>query len=162
MLQKIRLRRGVPRVLLSFFCLLLTIPLLSCSKDNGVIIKEGTDKCNYCKMLVYDSSFAAGMVTKKGIVFKFDDVGCLTNFLAKNPHHQLSQVTFVDYFTKELVKSENSYVIKSKRIKTPMRSGLIVLNKSNPKLQEEFKDSVRLSWEELRGSLSVHGSDHKH
>lgn len=54
--------------------------LLSCStKPQPFDI--GKDSCHFCKMSLTDTRFGAEIITKKGKVFKFDDLHCLVTFL---------------------------------------------------------------------------------
>lgn len=44
-------------------------------------IRYGEDNCHSCKMTLTDKRYGAEVVTKKGKVYKFDDLNCLNNFI---------------------------------------------------------------------------------
>ena len=43
------------------------------------------DACAQCKMSVKDSGYAAEVIVADGRIYKFDDIGCLLNYLSANP-----------------------------------------------------------------------------
>ena len=53
--------------------------LSSCSVEPQAIA-IGKDLCDECHMTIMDPKFGGEVVTKKGKVFKFDDVHCLIRF----------------------------------------------------------------------------------
>ena len=53
--------------------------LISCSTEPEPLV-YGTDICHNCKMTLMDNKFGAELVTKKGKVYKFDDMNCFLNF----------------------------------------------------------------------------------
>lgn len=57
----------------------LLISLLSC-KAEPEPLRYGEDACHTCKMTLMDKKFGAELVTKKGKVYKFDDVNCMLTF----------------------------------------------------------------------------------
>lgn len=63
-------------LLLFTSCLLLE----SCSISPEAIV-YGKDNCALCKMTIMDKQFGTELVTKKGKVFKFDDMGCMMKYL---------------------------------------------------------------------------------
>ncbi|MBK6827600.1 MAG: hypothetical protein IPG86_12340, partial [Chitinophagaceae bacterium] len=60
--------------------LLPAIILLSCSTKPEPF-KPGTDNCHFCKMGITDTRFGGELITKKGKMYKFDDLICLARFL---------------------------------------------------------------------------------
>lgn len=59
-------------IMLSFFS--------SCTV-NPEAFSLGKDNCSFCKMTIVSPSFGGEILTKKGRVFKFDDMHCLVGFL---------------------------------------------------------------------------------
>ena len=47
-------------------------------------IKLGQDACSFCKMSIADNHFGAEIMTKKGKVYKFDDMHCIAGFMKAN------------------------------------------------------------------------------
>lgn len=62
--------------------LLLPVAFLSLSscQQGPAEIKSGVDHCDFCKMTISETKFAAELVTEKGRVYKFDDLHCLVAF----------------------------------------------------------------------------------
>ena len=44
-------------------------------------LRYSKDNCSFCKMTLVDDKFGGELVTKKGKVFKFDDIKCMISFL---------------------------------------------------------------------------------
>ena len=65
-----------PALLVSVACLFF----LSCSTQPQPFI-AGKDNCHFCKMGITDTRFGGELITKKGKIFKFDDLSCLAGFL---------------------------------------------------------------------------------
>src|SRR5207244_2312985 len=65
------------RILILFFTI---ISLASCKTEPQLLI-AGKDECYFCKMPYADTKFGAEIITVKGKIYKFDDIGCLLKFL---------------------------------------------------------------------------------
>jgi copper chaperone NosL len=59
---------------------LVAISLLSCEIKPEPLIM-GKDACHTCKMILMDERFGAEIVTKKGKIYKFDDLNCMIGFI---------------------------------------------------------------------------------
>lgn len=47
-------------------------------------IHYGEDVCERCKMIISDKRFAAQLIDQKGTALKFDDVGCMSDYLKES------------------------------------------------------------------------------
>jgi copper chaperone NosL len=56
----------------------------SCGTTNFEPIDFGKEACAHCKMTILDRRYFAEMITKKGRVYKFDDVLCMKKFIDDN------------------------------------------------------------------------------
>lgn len=88
-------------------------------------IKFGTDNCDHCRMTISDNRFGAEIVTKKGRVYKFDDLLCLKDYLkqgdvTKENIHSLWAVDFSKPET--LTEVEKSFLLRHDAIRSPMGS----------------------------------------
>lgn len=71
-------------------------------------------------MAISQLNFATEIITPDGEVFKFDDIGCMIEF-KKTKSLPSGSVMFVrDFYTKDWVRIENAYFVKSEKIQTPM------------------------------------------
>jgi copper chaperone NosL len=96
--------------------------LAGCSRDPQPIV-IGKDVCAECKMTIADAKFGGEIVTKKGKVYKFDDVHCLAAYLEEKKvdladlHHTL----FVNYEKPgEFVRASAAEFVLSSKLKSPM------------------------------------------
>jgi len=131
---------------------LLAFMITSCSRGPEPIV-VGTDHCNFCKMKVSDNRFGAEIVTRKGKIFKFDDIHCMLSFMQSGNFDRASvQDVFLTDFSgrHELMKSLDAILLKSDSLRAPM-GGNIAAFRSNDSLQyveAQYKGSV-LHWNDL-------------
>lgn len=80
------------------FLLLLSV-CSSCSNTTPQPIKYGSEDCADCKMTIVDEKFGAELITKKGKVYKFDDLICMVAFMKteKIIDGDVSQKLVIDY-----------------------------------------------------------------
>lgn len=96
----------------------------SCSVEPKPIV-FGTDDCDHCKMTISDERFGAELVTKKGRIYKFDDLHCIINFIEDGgvEHNNIASLWGVDFINqKQLVDLEKSWIVKNKELYSPMGS----------------------------------------
>jgi copper chaperone NosL len=112
----------------------------------------GTDVCYTCKMTLMDEKFGAEIVTKKGKVFKFDDVNCMLGFYHADFDEQgkiahLLVVNFAKPTT--LIDATNSWYLKSELIRSPMASGIAAFatEEEYSRYKKEWK-AILMSWGE--------------
>jgi copper chaperone NosL len=106
------------------FAALLLVVLSSCSTGPEEIA-YGKDACNDCKMTIMDPKFGGEIVTKKGKVYKFDDMHCLAHFIKAGSVKEadIAQTVFVDYEKEHIfLKSPSLFFVQSPQLKSPMNS----------------------------------------
>ncbi|MBS1807917.1 MAG: nitrous oxide reductase accessory protein NosL [Acidobacteria bacterium] len=113
---------------LFLFTLFLTV-LLSC-RSAGIKPVElaAEDMCSHCKMAISEKEFAAEFINHDGDAFKFDDIGCMLDYLKEKPDTKIAAYFFVDYETKQWVKSTEASFVKSAEITAPMGGGMIAFH----------------------------------
>ncbi len=95
---------------------------LSCT-PKAEPFKYGTDNCYTCKMGIIDRKFGSELVTKKGKVYKFDDVGCMVRLMKSGTLEQseVSQVLVVNYEKEnDLLDVNLCTFVVGQDIKSPM------------------------------------------
>lgn len=97
---------------------------LSCS-TKPTPFEAGKDNCHFCKMGITDTRFGGQLITKKGKIFKFDDLSCLVSFLKAGGEEEsnISQ-TLTVLFEKpnEFLDVNKAAFIISPELKSPMGS----------------------------------------
>ncbi len=133
--------------------ILLSGLLLSCSAQPEPF-KYGTDNCHTCKMTIMDAKFGCQVITKKGVVYKFDDIICTSGFLHQGevPGQDIRQTVVIN-FEKEndFLDVEKAFFVHAPGIKSPMNSHVAAFGSpaSAEKFSREKKGEI-LSWAALR------------
>ena len=86
-------------------------------------IAFGKDNCAECKMTIMDPKFGGEIVTKKGKIYKFDDVHCVAKFMERRgvEMSEIDQTLLVNYNNSdEFVKVRSAEFVVSSKLKTPM------------------------------------------
>lgn len=116
-------------------------------------IKVGSDACSFCKMTISDAKYGAELVTKKGKVYKFDDLHCLLVFLKadKVKSTDTQQIYLVDFAgNHSLVKSNESFLLQSDDIHGPMNGKVISFqSKDSMRVMSSTLKAKELTWGEL-------------
>jgi len=85
---------------------------------------EANDMCSFCRMSISEKRYAAELIDEQGEVFKFDDIGCMANFVKRNTAKV--HATFVmDFDRREWLKAENAFYVRSSELKPPMNGGIV-------------------------------------
>ena len=120
------------RVLWVIICTLL---LASCQKQAPEpVALSPEDMCAYCKMAVSEKRYAAELIDTEGQAFKFDDIGCMANFVRKS-HPKASAYFVMDFDERQWIRAEDAYYIRSSEFNTPMK-GNIVAFRNEPRARQ--------------------------
>ncbi|MBL7703629.1 MAG: nitrous oxide reductase accessory protein NosL [Ferruginibacter sp.] len=135
--------------LAAFLCIISTA---SC-KAGPEPIKAGTDVCFFCKMTVSDARFGAELVTKKGKVYKFDDVHCLLTYIKTNDTEpgNISGYYITNYSgTHQLVNVQSALLLKSDELRSPMGGNIAAFDNKDSlaTVQSRFAGTI-VNWSGL-------------
>lgn len=86
---------------------------------------SGKDNCYFCKMGITDTRFGGELITKKGKIYKFDDLHCLISFLKAGGEEEknISQtVTVLFNKPNEFLDVNKASFVISPELKSPMGS----------------------------------------
>jgi copper chaperone NosL len=120
---------------------------------NPEALRYGVDACYTCKMTLMDTKYGAEIVTKKGKVYKFDDINCMINFYNSGleSFDNMAYKLVVDYSQPEkLIEAQDAFYIKSNQIRSPMAGGIAAFE--NKSVMDNYKKQwkgIWLSWGEL-------------
>jgi copper chaperone NosL len=114
------------------------ILLGSCQKRIGAVALAPEDMCAYCKMAISEKRYAAELIDDEGQAFKFDDIGCMVNFIKSRKNTTRIVAHFVmDFDERQWTKAEDAYYVRSSELTTPMNGGIIAF-----KDQAKAKEAV--------------------
>jgi copper chaperone NosL len=107
--------------------------MISCvdSQDEGPEeIYYGEDICERCKMIISDRKFAAQYTAESGKTKKFDDLGCMIEFIIDHniKTEKIRKIYVVDHNTSRWINAQDAYYIYDKDIKTPMGYNIIAFS----------------------------------
>lgn len=127
--------------------LILVSLFTSCSSKEPEPIKLNVDQCSFCKMSIADGRFGSEIVTKKGRVYKFDDILCLSSYVHENTV-DADKFYVHDYATENtLIPAETAYYIHGGQILSPMRGNIAAFASENT--ATDFMDKLEtksLTW----------------
>lgn len=125
------------RVLLWAACLIVGVTALANCQKQAVapVALAPEDMCAYCKMAISEKRYAAELIDSEGQVFKFDDMGCMANFIkSKKSNAKIVAYFVMDFDAPQWVKAEEAYYLRSPELRTPMNGGVVAFkNESNAK-----------------------------
>ena len=102
-------------------------------------------------MAVSEKPFAAEVIDAEEAVYKFDEIGCMLEFLRQDNRKDKAAARFVmDYESQTWIEAERAHYVKSPEIRSPMASGLIALKEraAAERHAAKFKGQL-LSWADL-------------
>ena len=108
--------------------------LLACATPAPRPIAYGSDQCAHCHMTIADPRYAAELVTKTGKVLVFDDIGCLSAFLATGEvaPAAVHSTWAHDYLaTDAWSRTGELHFVRSNVLHTPMSSGIVALARAS-------------------------------
>ncbi len=132
---------------------LIFIINLSACKVGPEPIKTGSDNCYVCKMAISDVRFGAEIVTKKGKVYKFDDVHCIVAYIKTK---DIEPGDIKDYYltnfsgTHQLININTALLLKSEALRSPMAGNVAAFDNADSlvTVQKRFSGNT-LTWNNL-------------
>jgi len=132
---------------------LLPLLLLNSCNPGPESIVAGRDNCYLCKMGVSDVKYGGEVVTKKGKVYKFDDLHCLLSFLKTDvtKQDQKKNIYAVDFAgNHSLIEVNESFFLQGDEIRGPMNGNVIAFqNRDSLKEVAARLKATDISWEQL-------------
>lgn len=143
-------KKKIPRVPARMALAPLLILLLSCN-TKPENFKPGKDDCSFCKMGIADTRFGGELITKKGKIYKFDDLHCMISFLEKGEEKNISR-TLTVLFEKpnEFSDVDKTVFVISDELKSPMGSNTAgFANKNAAENFTKGKEAEIVDWQQL-------------
>ena len=137
-------------LLLNLILLLLLLFNISGCKSGPEPINYGQDECEFCRMQITDNRYGSEIVTDKGKVFKFDEIGCMIEYaMVKNFIGDANQKFLVTDFTnpETLINASSAFFVQNENFRSPMGSNVIAFDSeiSRQKFVAESGGSL-LNW----------------
>ncbi|MBK6814387.1 MAG: nitrous oxide reductase accessory protein NosL [Saprospiraceae bacterium] len=103
--------------------LIISTMLISCKTSSEPFV-IGVDACQVCKMGIVDTKYGGELITKKGKLLKFDDIGCMIKHLKTNSSGSIiSQALTMDYLkSNHFIPVDSAWFLISPDLKSPMNS----------------------------------------
>lgn len=132
--------------------LIAAMLLVSCS-TNPVPFQPGKDACDICKMTIMDTHFGGQVITKKGKMYKFDDVYCMISFLRSGSINKadIAQNVIIDFERpNEFLPVNDAFFLVSPNLKSPMSSNTAGFSSKQiaERAKDKFTGEIKL-WEDL-------------
>ncbi|HEY1055647.1 nitrous oxide reductase accessory protein NosL [Emticicia sp. TH156] len=132
---------------------IILVFMSSCSSQTEPI-NYGKDNCSLCRMTIMEKEYACELVTKKGKVFKFDDISCLVKYIKS------SQTTEADYSflvvndfkrTNQFIDVREALFVSGDDFRSPMRGDLAAFANIQEVEAEKKKNAgiTILSWKQV-------------
>lgn len=122
------------RKIFSIFSVVLIVLSISSCTMHPEPIKVGSDGCHYCKMTISDNRYGAEVITKKGKVFKYDELHCLFSEIAEGgiEKHTIKDIYVTDFCEGHgLIKELNGFYLRSNELKSPMGGNLVAFSSAD-------------------------------
>lgn len=137
------------KIVAAAFVLPLTMFTLSCQTDGPKPINLNSDSCDNCKMTIADGKFGAEVITKKGRVYKFDDVLCMRNYVDANDITKMKSF-YVNDYTKNnvLIPATTAHYLKGGNVHSPMNGNTAAF--SSAAAAKEFESTLQatsITWD---------------
>lgn len=132
--------------------LFLFVLLMSCNVTPEPM-RYGTDLCYACKMTIMEKGYAAEIVTKKGRIYKFDDLGCMIQMMKSGQldRSELAHILTIKYGTdQELLEAGQAVYAMGEKIKSPMNFNIASFSNKDEIPLTLQDSSLRIySWNEI-------------
>lgn len=129
----------------TFLLFICTAVLFSCNVEPQTF-NYGKDYCQFCKMTLMEPKFAAQIVTKKGKVFKFDDISCMVKYMnvEGSDVETHAHVVANDYNTTKFLNVSEAAFVQADEYRSPMGGNTAAFSKSPASLKGPV-----LTWKEI-------------
>jgi hypothetical protein len=109
---------------LPLLAIVAVVVLWPAPRTGPVAIAYGRDTCAHCRMHLTQPGFAGELRDARGVLTKYDDVGCMLRAMAAL-HSEVPEAWVEDHVTAELVPLLATTLVQLRPSDTPMGSGLV-------------------------------------
>jgi len=146
---------NLQKSLIRWVVLIFAIFLAACAQKPADPVEiEPSDMCSYCKMAISEKRYAAEFIDKQGEAYKFDDLGCMKQFLQTKELGQDGGNLFaIEYESRQWLPAQLASFVRSNQFKTPMSGGIVAIREKTraEQLAQEIQGTV-MTFAELFGA----------
>ncbi|GAB1462119.1 nitrous oxide reductase accessory protein NosL [Pedobacter sp.] len=143
--------------------ILLTVVLffISCGNEGPEPINYNRDACEFCKMTISESRFAAQLITVKGRVYKFDDLQCLLQYDQTNKEVPVKNYYIANFSAnKALIDAKSAYFVKSETLRSPMGGNVAAFAEQKTAAAYASKNQTDIvEWKDLNNTVQTEGGN---
>ena len=123
--RSIAMKVSLPLIIAGVLATLAVIA--NCQKTSiQPVAIEANEMCSFCKMDISEKRYAAEFIDADGQAFKFDDIGCMANFINQKKTSAPVRARFVmDFNRHEWLNAESAFYVRSSEFKTPMSGNIV-------------------------------------
>ena len=140
------------KTLRKHFWVIIALVCLSGCKTASIepVALEREDICSYCKMAISEKQYAAEFIDNDGKAFKFDDIGCMVNFIQTKKVSNVAAYFVMDLDNKEWLKADDAFFVRTPAFYTPMGGNTAAFkDKSRAQKAVEMYRGKLLSFKEV-------------
>ncbi|MCZ2247237.1 MAG: nitrous oxide reductase accessory protein NosL [Bacteroidia bacterium] len=123
----------------------------ACSSSGPSPIKLNSDKCDFCSMAISDGHFGAELITKKGRVYKFDDLKCMLDYTNEKSSTEISSFYVHNYLAENtLIDATLAFYVQNEDLRSPMGGNWAAFE--NEQLANDYASKISASvvqWDKL-------------
>ena len=141
------------RVALLRASVLLVLVAAACATPEPQPITYGVDQCDYCRMTITDERYGAELVTRTGLVRRFDSPECLAAYTHEHPEEEVHSRWVTDFRRPpRLIRVEEAYFLHSPNLRSPMGLNLTAFGEAieQEAVLNSFGGEI-LSWDGVLG-----------
>lgn len=135
----------------SLLVMVLVLALVACGKEQSfepAKINPEVDVCDICNMSIAEENYATQIISKEGDVYKFDDIGCMYEFINKDQKitkEEIAKQYVRDMNSGKWLEAKDAHYAYEKEFWTPMAYGVVVFKKQ--------EDAEKYAQEQGKGEL---------
>lgn len=116
----------------------------------------GKDVCYTCKMTIVDPKFGGEVITKKGKIYKFDDMICMIRFLKSGvlKESEINQNVVINFQKQnDFLNVKNCFLLLSPEMNSPMGGNVGAFSSQQEAEKTKGQEGSILNWNDLHSKF---------
>lgn len=130
---------------------LMPLLFLGCSEPGPEPVVLNSDRCENCRMVISDGKFAAEIITRKGRIFKFDDLRCMQAYVKEKANQRILSFLVNDFEAQnDLTDVSKIWFVTHEDLRSPMggNTAAFISKEAAEKLAAKYHVKT-MSWEDM-------------